>query len=158
MLREPKRSARKPKHHLPKEYQNEKEQLALADSRVRSRRIFGRCTTAGPCGVSRHVPCGCWRGSVVRDDLKHIGVESYWCKMHSDDSLRRATELDDRTLIGRPTSPRSAGLRSCCIWRDSDVGQRRSRPSASSSATANDPTIGDNLTLRSSVRLSCAIR
>jgi hypothetical protein len=61
------------------------------------------------------VPCGCPRGLAVRDDLKHIGVESYWCKMRSDDSLGRATELGDRTLIGRPTyTPRqctvSAGI------------------------------------------------
>ena len=44
-------------------------------SRVLSRRILGRCTTAGLCGVNRHVPCGCWSRSAVGGEPKHVGVK-----------------------------------------------------------------------------------
>ena len=113
-------------------------------------------TTAGPCGVSRDVPCGCWRGSVVRDDLKHIGVESYWCKMHSDDSLRRATELDDRTLIERPTSPRSAGLDPVAFG----VTRTLANVGVAHLLVCDRKRSDDRRQphARSSVRLSCAIR
>jgi hypothetical protein len=51
--------------NLPREHQNERTNILLADRRVLSCRILGRCTTAGPCGINCHVPCSCSRRTAV---------------------------------------------------------------------------------------------
>ncbi len=63
-------------HNLPREHQNERTNILLADRRVLSRRILGRCTTAGPCGIDCHVPCGCSRRTAVCGEPKRVGHAS----------------------------------------------------------------------------------
>jgi len=102
LLRTPNRSADNRKHQPPKEYHNERAHCLLADRRVLSRRILGRCTAAGPCGVDRHVPCGCWCRSVDCGEPKQVGVKHVW------DRPKHVGRTDDsQRTRRRPTTPRS---------------------------------------------------
>ncbi len=65
-----------PQHNLPREHQNERTSILLADRRVLSRRILDRRTTAGPCGIDCHVPRGCSRRTAVCGEPKHVGHAS----------------------------------------------------------------------------------
>src|SRR5262245_37995368 len=66
-----------PQTPAAKEYENERTHIVLADSRVLSRRIPSRDTTAGPSRVNSHVPCRFWRRSAEYGGPKYVGVEQY---------------------------------------------------------------------------------